>query len=224
VTCEEIRDLLPGYALGILDTDDSVAAEEHLAGCRDHDVELTELRATSFALELLRDHSEVSPALRESIVAIPAASSGPPAAPSRRWWIPAAAVIAVVAVFGAGWFANAYLEDTESPRTIELRYAYTLQGTDGELVRFSGFEGDDQVTVIMAGLERLEGGRLYRLWAIRGGEWLPIGQCNTNEEGGWAGDFAFALNPSDEVAVTIELPAADPQPRAEPILRSNASS
>ena len=87
---------------------------------------------------------------------------------------------------------------------------------------FSGIEGGDAVTVIMSGLDRLSGGELYRLWAVRDGEWLPIGQCNTNAEGGWVGDFVFSLNPTDELVVTVETLSADPQPRAEPILRSQS--
>jgi hypothetical protein len=139
-------------------------------------------------------------------------------------WLAAAAVVALFAVFGGGWLAHAAFDDeTDSPpAAIELRFAQALHGADGEFVRFSGIEGDDEVTVIMSGLERLSDGRLYRLWAVRDGEWLPIGQCNTDEEGGWVGEFVFSLSPTDDLVVTVEAPSADPQPRAEPILRSQS--
>jgi hypothetical protein len=224
VTCDEVRDLLPAYALGIVELDENEAVEAHLRDCRDHDAELVDLRATSFALELLREDIELPPGLHESIERIPTRDAGRGRSWRPRWWIATAAVVALFAIFGAGWLANSVLRDTEPSTSIELRYTYALQGSEGELVRLSGIEGDDEVTVIMSGLERLPEGRLYRLWAIRGGEWLRIGQCNTNEQGGWVGDFAFALNPGDELAVTIEAPSADPQPRGEPILSSSASS
>jgi hypothetical protein len=229
VTCEEIRELLPAYALGLLDADEIAAVEAHLAECREHDAELVDLRATGFALDLLRDDVEVSPGLAERVAGIPTAAPDPPVtlvappASKPRWWLAAAAVVALFAVFGGGWLAHAAFEDTDAPpAAIELRYALALHGADGEFVRFSGIEGDDEVTVVMSGLERLSGGQLYRLWAIRDGEWLPIGQCNTNAEGGWVGDFVFSLTPADQLVVTVEAPSADPQPRAEPILSSQS--
>ncbi len=230
MTCEEIGELLPAYALGLLDVDETAAVEVHLIECRDHDAELVDLRATGFALDLLSEDIEVSPELRERIGRIPTAATPDtpgtlvaPSASKPQWWLAAAAVVALFAVFGGGWLAHSAFDDADPPpASIELRYTYALHGADGELVRFSGIEGGDAVTVIMSGLERLSDGRLYRLWAIRDGEWVPIGQCNTNAEGGWVGDFVFSLAPTDELVVTIEAPSADPQPRAEPILRSQS--
>lgn len=229
MTCEEIRELLPAYALGLLDADENAAVEAHLLECREHDAELVDLRATGFALDLLSDDIEVSPGLAERVANIPTSSApvtlGTPPTSKPRWWLAAAAVAALFAVFGGGWLAHATFDDeadSPPPAAVELRYTYALHGAGSELVRFSGIEGDDTVTVIMSGLERLSDGQLYRLWAIRDGEWLPIGQCNTNAEGGWVGDFVFSLLPTDELVVTIEAPSADPQPRAEPILRSQS--
>ncbi len=225
MSCEEIRELLPAYALGLLDGEETGAVEAHLRDCRGHDAELVELRATSFALEMLDEDIAFSPALEAGVRRIAATPpGGRRIAATPRWWLAAAAVVALFAVFGGGWLSHAYFEDSDSPpaAVAEVRYAYALQGADGEFVSFTGLEGSDRVTVTMAGLERLTDGRLYRLWAIRDGQWVRIGQCNTNQQGGWVGDFAFSLGADEEVAVTIEVPSADPQPRGIPILRSSS--
>ncbi len=222
-----MRELLPAYALGLLDGEEQRAVERHLGECREHDGELAELRATSMALDLLRDDVAVPASLARRVSAVTAAEAGPA---SRRpwstpWWLTAAAVVALLAVFAGGWATHAVLDDGSPPAnapTSEVRYAYALQGAGGELVSFMGVEGSDKVTVRMAGLSRLPSGQLYRLWAVRDGQWVKIGQCNTNPQGGWLGDFAFALNSGEELAVTVESTSADPQAPGAPILRTRS--
>ncbi|MGE0229006.1 MAG: anti-sigma factor [Dehalococcoidia bacterium] len=228
MSCEELRDLLPAYALGILEPDEHAAVEAHLASCREHEADLVDLRATTLALDLLREEPAASPALHERIAAItpPRPSEGYAGAPSvlrPRWWLAAAAAVALLAVFASGWATHALLDGDGSPASVsEVRYAYALQGGGGEFVGFTGIEGAGTVTVTMAGLDRLPDDQRYRLWAIRDGQWLRIGQCNTNAQGGWRGDFDFALAAGEQLAVTIERTAADPQPPGDPILRTGS--
>lgn len=231
MTCDETRELLPAYALALLGGEEERAVEAHLDECPEHEAELLELRATTFALDLLREDEPAPARLRQRVRALTGAPSAGTAAPraltsrrSRRpWWLTAAAVVALVAVFAAGWAARSALDDGgTAPAASEVRYAYALQGANGEFVSFTGVEGSDKVTVKMAGLERLPGDQRYRLWAIRDGRWERIGQCNTNAQGGWVGDFAFALRAGEQLAVTIERTSADPQPPATPILRTNS--
>lgn len=233
MTCDETRELLPAYALALLDGEEEQAVEAHLDECPEHEAELLELRATTFALDLLREDEPAPARLRQRVRAVTGASGAPagttapralPSKPSRRpWWLAAAAVVTLIAVFAGGWAARSALDDGgAAPAASEVRYAYALQGANGEFVSFTGVEGSDKVTVKMAGLDRLPGDQRYRLWAIRDGRWERIGQCNTNAQGGWVGDFAFALRAGEELAVTIEATSADPQPPAAPILRTNS--
>jgi anti-sigma-K factor RskA len=227
MTCDEVRELLPAYALGLLEGDELEAVEAHLRAGREHDDELVELRATSFALDLLDEEPPYSPELREQIGRIastaatvePISSAEHRASSRARWWLPAAAVLALLVMFGAGWAAHATFDSSDTTRG---QYAYALQGTDGQYVSFMADEGSDHVSVTMAGLPRLTDGRLYRLWAIRDGEWVRIGQCNTDRQGGWVGDFAFSLQGDDQVAVTVETPSSDPQQHGTPILSSQS--
>jgi hypothetical protein len=259
MTCDEVRELLPAYALGLLEGDELEAVEAHLRAGREHDDELVELRATSFALEMLDEEAPYSAELPERIRGITAtASSGERGAPSLalpprgegieeilpprgavpehivplkrggagglrrsqpRWWLPAAAVFALLVMFGAGWAAHAMFDGRGST---PAQYSYALQGADGQYVSFTAADGSDQVSVTMAGLPRLTNGTRYRLWAIRDGQWMRIGQCNTDQDGGWVGDFTFSMQGDDRVAVTIEAPSADPQQHGTPILSSQS--
>jgi len=238
MTCDETREILPAYAISLLNPVEVRSVEEHLAECPEHEAELIELRATAFALDLLREDAPAPASLRRRVRALTASPSGDPSPrapsprapsalgsmpPRRPWWLAAAAVVALVAVFAAGWATHTLLDDGSSTLAPpEVRYAYALQGASGEFVSFTGVEGSDKVTVKMAGLARLGGDQRYRLWAIRDGRWERIGQCNTNAQGGWVGDFAFALRAGEQLAVTIEQTSADPQPPTDPILRTSS--
>ncbi|MFN8585766.1 MAG: anti-sigma factor [Dehalococcoidia bacterium] len=224
MTCDELLEVLPAYALGVLEPEEQAAAEAHLAECGEHDSELVELRATSLALDLLREDEPAPESLRARVAAIPAGHGAPRrVGASRHWWLAAAAVVALLAVFAAGWGTHAVLDGgggTSGVPASAVQYAYALQGANGEFVSFTGVEGASTVTVKMAGLSRLPSGQIYRLWAIRDGQWVKIGQCNTNAQGGWLGDFAFALNSGEALAVTVESTSADPQAPGAPILRT----
>ena len=79
MTCDEMRELLPGYALDALDLAETTDIELHLRDCREHDDELVGLRATGFALSLLDEEREPSAILRGRVLAVAARST--PAAP-----------------------------------------------------------------------------------------------------------------------------------------------
>ncbi|MEX2228954.1 MAG: anti-sigma factor [Dehalococcoidia bacterium] len=217
MTHEEIRDLLPGYALGALDGDEIAAVDDHLRDCREHDQELVELRATVLALGTLADEREPSAAFAAGLARL--AERGEAAAPRGRrgrrdWWRPAAAAAAiVVVVFAAGWLAGVRLG-------AEARYSYLVQAPGGAVLQFSGISGADTVTVWMDGFDRLPAEQRYQLWAIREGRWLTIGVCNTSADGRWRGDFVFTLATDEEIALTVEPAPGSDRPTADPVLRT----
>ncbi len=259
ITCDEARELLPGYAFDALEDDGREALEAHLGAGREHDAELVELRATVFALDTLADEREPSGALGARIASItraaPAvgaadaeaataadapgvgvAAAGPPgdavAAPLTgatarggrratrlRWALAAAAVVALVAVFAAGWAVGRGGRSGAAPL-----FAFSVEGGGGQLVRFSGVAGESPVSVTMAGLQRLDPEHAYELWAIRDGRWMRIGVCNTNAAGGWVGTFPFALRAGDDVALTIEPAGGSAAPSSTPILRRGSGA
>jgi anti-sigma-K factor RskA len=198
------------------------AVEAHLRAERDHDDELVELRATVFALDRYEAEAAPSPMLerrvRDAVEASPTAT-GPAPTSIRPLWSStglrvAAAAAVLLLVFGAGLIAGGVLSGSNGEAL-----AFVLQGDDGAFMEVRGSTGDNSVTVTMAGLERLASNS-YQVWAIRDGEWVSIGVCNTNERGIWVGDFSYELKGDEEVALTIEAQGGSDGAHAEPILRS----
>ena len=77
MTCEEIRDLIPGYVLNALEPSEMDRVDEHLLTCREHDEELVDLRATGMSLALLDEAAQPSPHLRDRV----RAAAGPTSVP-----------------------------------------------------------------------------------------------------------------------------------------------
>ena len=216
-----MRELLPAYVLGTLDTDELDVVEAHLQAGREHDDELVELRATVPALDRFADEQVLSGA--PAVDALK--SSNPPTevlwtksvsrlGASPVWQMVAAAVV-LLAIFAAGWLFGQFTGDSKGREV-----SYLLQGANGEVVALSGVTSEESVVVTMSGFERLSVDRVYQFWAIREGRWLPIGSCNTNPEGRWKGDFAFQIRSGEEIALTIEPAGESQKPTSEPILRS----
>ena len=53
---------------------------------------------------------------------------------------------------------------------------------------------------------------------MRDGRWLSIGTFNANAAGGWQGDFDFALQSGDEIAVTVESAGGSERPTSDPLM------
>jgi anti-sigma-K factor RskA len=209
MNCDEARELLPAYALGALDAEELSAVEAHLRTCREHDGELIDLRATVFALDSLGGEVELGAG------ATPARSHPEPAVRTGGMpvWQMAVAAALLLAVFGAGWLASDLVRSGSSEDV-----SIFLRGAEGQVVDIYGSDSEESVTVGMKGFVRLTDGTAYQLWAIRDGQWLRIGVCNVDEEGGWWGDFAFSIRSGEQVALTIEPQGGSISPTSEPIL------
>ncbi len=95
-----------------------------------------------------------------------------------------------------------------------------VQGAAGRYLVLDGSSSAETVTVTMAGFDRLSDEQAYQLWAIRDGEWQPIGNCNTNPQGWWRGDFVFTVQAGEQVAVTVEPTGGSSTPTSERIFIS----
>ena len=73
LTCEEIRDLAPGFVLGALEPEEVEAVREHLAGCSEAHAEYAELGAVASGLALAVEPREPSAGLKDRILAAAAA-------------------------------------------------------------------------------------------------------------------------------------------------------
>lgn len=245
MTCDEVQDLLPGYALEALDADEMDEIDAHLMECREHDEDLVELRATQMAMALLDESTRTPTHLRTRVLAAAGPTPLPLAPiddldepfedegdldreplllpqPPRRgipWWAAGgAAAVLAISMFGAGWYVGVRATPPEVQQTV--RYSYEMRSPTGQLVQFAGIEGTERVTVTMQRIETAPEGRQYQVWAIRDGKWISLGACNTNGSGWWRGDFQFKLQHGEEVALTVEPSGGSPKPSTPPLIRS----
>lgn len=105
MSCVEVRELLPEFAVGVLPEDERVDVERHLqwcAGCRKEAGELGSAAATfAFALPQV----PVPTGLSDRVVGRIQRAAGAPGTPRRLRTAAAASVAALVAVAGLGWGA-----------------------------------------------------------------------------------------------------------------------
>jgi hypothetical protein len=250
MTCDEVRDLLPGYVLDALDSHETEDVETHLSSCREHDEELVDLRATGMALALL-DDAPPSAQLRDRVRAVPGPmalyafadgeddmlddladediedderGASAPAARSRFTPFSGNAwwLMSAAAAIALVMFGAGWYTGTRTAPAAQqaVRYSYEMRSPTGQLVKFAGIEGSERVTVTMDGLQAQPEGRQYQVWAIRDGKWVSLGSCNTNARGWWRGDFEFTLKSGEEVALTVEPAGGSPKPSTPAILRT----
>jgi anti-sigma-K factor RskA len=223
MNCAEVNELLPAYVLGALEQDEVEALEAHLVSGNEHDDDLVELRATVFAMDRFADERSVD------VVSTSAPARDERKVSQRRWglsttwlalpqaWRVALAAVVLLALFGGGWLGGR-LTGEQAAQEVTLN----VQGSGGQILSLNGETSEDHVTVMMAGLQRLPSDQVYQLWAVRGEEWVRIGTCNTNAEGGWKGDFPFQVQSGERIALTVEPAGGSERPTSEPLLISNS--
>ncbi len=222
MNCDAVDELLAAYALDAVDDDERAAIEAHLASCDRHE-DVGELLATAGGLALLAEEREPSLALGPRVLAS-AHPDGDPGAtrvagmgrtarvlPFR--WLGAAAAAAVLVAAGLG--AGALLFPGNEASIVQV-----VRSTEGALIRAEATPGESPVKVTLDGLRRRPSGEGYQVWAVRDSAWVSVGVCNTNENGWWEGDFDFALEDGDLLAVTVEPAGGSERPTGEVVLSS----
>jgi Putative zinc-finger len=105
LTCLEVRDLLPEFAVGVLEDEERARVERHLAwcaGCRKESSDLGTAAATvGFALA----PAPMPVGLRDRVVGRVKRAAGAPGTPRRLRAVAASIVAAFIAVSGLGWGA-----------------------------------------------------------------------------------------------------------------------
>jgi anti-sigma-K factor RskA len=167
---EEFAELLPGLALGSLDSAEERELREHLARCAECRTELASLRSLVGELALSLPSSPPPAGLEERIM-----SALPPAQrrhQSRKRRLPLmAAAMALIAVLGAGnivqWQHGRGAAAPRNPRTL---VTLTLEGRGSETFGTMVLDPDDSEGVLaVRGLSILDPARTYQLWLVKGG-------------------------------------------------------
>ena len=225
MNCDEVRELAGAYALDALPEEERQQVDEHLRSCDLHD-ELAALRATALGLAVAAPEREPPAELLARIIAaalaperseqrfsdVPTSGRRSPLPWLRRHAL-AAALAALVVVLGA-W--NVALQFGDSGGTETFVHLYRAE--NGLWLRVETQLGEPHAGVALGGLERLPADQTYQLWAVRDGRWLSVGTFNANVEGRWQGDFDFALQSGDEIAVTVESAGGSERPTSDPLM------
>ncbi len=219
MNCDEVRDLIAAYSLGAATPEERRAVEEHLESCDLHE-EMVEIQATALGLALAAPEMEPPATLRGRIMQ--AAEDGAITARPRRMprWLAGgysiAAVLAIAVIGLAAWNVVLQVDDGGS----DENFVHFYREGDGDWLRIETVLGQPHATVSLGGLDQLDPGLEYQLWAVRGEQEISLGVFNTNAEGRWGGEFEFAFFSGDRVSITIEQAGGSDKPTTEAVVNT----
>lgn len=241
---EEILALIPAYALGSLDTEDTSMVNRHLPACEACQAELDAYTTVVDVLPLAAPDSQPSAALKGRLMArIKAAPAAAPAAAARApetgpgWiqqmsqafqnlftgpsWRPAVLLIVLVLALGniIQW-QQANAPDPNSWRRVRL--AGTEAAPDASGIIYISADGRNG-TVIVDGLPHLGPEQQYQLWLIQDGQ-RTSGAVFSVDENGYRGTQIESPRPLQEYGtfgITIEPAGGSPSPTGQRVLGYN---
>ena len=168
VRCDDVRDDLDAYALGVLDRDDARRFDEHVAACPDCRRLLDEARESAAALALSVPMTSAGPAVRARVLDRAAVADVSPIAEPRRmstsrqmpnrgtpnrWWLAAAAVLVAALAGVSAWAADTqrridHLErDNESVRASATAQAGDLAAAQAALADVTASNASVEATL-----------------------------------------------------------------------------
>jgi anti-sigma-K factor RskA len=223
------RDDLAAYALGALEDSEAQAIEEHLAACRECARYLAGLRPGVDALATSVPQLEPPPALRDRLVAtvrgearrIEAASVE--SAPSRRGQVrwraliarPAVAVGAAAILVAAAAIGYAVHGGGSASRSVvSMR---PMPGARGVSVTASLMQVDGTGMLRVHHAPALRAGRVYEVWAQRGGRMRPESTFVPRRDGS-AMAAVPNLSEASAVFVTVEPRGGSAHPTSSPLI------
>jgi anti-sigma-K factor RskA len=182
-----MQDLLPGYALGILDEEEKDALRDHLADCASCRTELASFQEVTGRLAAAAPHRDVPAGLERRIMTRVEALS--PSAPRRRNpWPALTAMAAMLAVaLGVGNLLQWTGILQPSVRGMQTRLTTALlSGTADARDAYGTIvldPLDNKGVLAVTGLHGLDKQHQYQLWLIRDGERRSGGVFSPDSEG-----------------------------------------
>jgi anti-sigma-K factor RskA len=198
--CDAVRELIPDYAFGLTNSEETRLVEANLAYCPEAADQLADFRRIQAEMRAGVPQIEPPPQLIERLMA--AIEAPVPAKQHRRprihrlWWAVAAAVIALI-VTNVYWLKqvadltqrqkelaaqpNAFvLASTANLRWVRL--PPSQQNTDASA--FMMWNAESEIGLLYArGFPTLEAGKTYQLWLTRGDEKVSAGTFRVDADG-----------------------------------------
>lgn len=227
MNCDDVRALLPAYALGALTAEESEDVRAHLEGCALHP-ELAELLGTIEALPATTEALAPPPELRARVLALaerPASAQGGAVVPTpiplgdRRRRGPLSLLPWAIAAAFALLALASFLVPRSAPNgepTLVRREGTAAAG----LARASlTVESSSQLVVFeVSALAPPPPGREYQLWVVRGQTPASLGVFVPSSDGTASVVARAALGPGEVVAITVEPTGGSPAPTTQPFL------
>lgn len=227
---DEIRELLPAFAVGAVAEDEGAEITRHVAGCAECTDRLKGYEAAGDALALSVEPVDLPAGFVERILAEAGAAGRSHPAPARRSWLPwaIAGAALVVATLVATVGVDIATRDAERKRdAIALLVSgrgVALRGEEGVIGRVVPSGSGSRLAV--AGMGSAPQGEIYQLWFMRG-EGCPSTDCEVvsagtfdTEEGIALVELELDVGDFDEVAVTSEQGDGSDAPTEEPSIYS----
>ncbi len=213
ISCEEVQDLLPAYALGVLDAGEAALVEMHLPLCPACIAEQVRFEAVTGALAAPLPPVSPAPALRTSLLdrAAQLRPETPPVAtpakvipisrPRRidwRAWVAAAAAVLLLLGGGLGYWVREVMNDRDQAQsTVAMLTEFMAPGsTTVDLPALAGTDwGDKQgvsklmkdpagnMIVAVANCPPSASNRVYKVWIAVGDQRTVLGDLTIGADG-----------------------------------------
>ena len=232
---EHMFELIPAYALGILDEVETRQVSDHIQACESCRAELGAYRAVVDELPLAAMETQPPPQLKAKIMSQVAKPHPAEPQPKASWWqqvsqrlafkSPAWGMVslALIVLLGvSNLFLWQQLNGIQDPAqntlaTVPLAGSEVNPGATGLLVISRDGEHG---TLVVDGLPSLDDSRQYQLWLIRDGQRTSGGVFSADAEG-YSSLWIYAPDPLisyDSFGVTIEPAGGSPVPTGERVL------
>ncbi len=233
------RELLPAYALGVLDDDERLLVETELATSPDLRVELQQHEGVVDELNSSHEPGSPSPELKQRILRSAGSSGAAQPVPIRRNMFPRALVAAAAVLILVMGGAIAVLADQVREREQEisdLQAASSRPSTDfTQPLVWSNISAVHNGTEVSGYFCRTEDGnvgwiiiegmhtdndRVLQLWLVDDDRIVSGGMFATDEEGRGFGVVRVSapVHSFEQIWITAEPPQGSPQPTSDPDL------
>lgn len=201
--CDAIRELIPNYAFGLTDSEETRLVESNLASCPEAADQLADFRRIQAEMRVGVPQVEPPPQLAERLMAAIAtpAKVEKPHRPHihRLWWAVAAAVIALIItnvywlnrVNGLSEREKALAAQITQPNSFVLASTANLRWVrlppsqqNADTSAFMMWNAESEIGLLYArGFPKLEAGKTYQLWLTRGEEKVSAGTFRVDADG-----------------------------------------
>ena len=219
------HDDLTLYLVGELSPEDHDAFERHLAGCAECQAELVEMSPALDALAV--DVAETPPAgLRDAVLSgVAHTPQVRPLRPARRGWLlSAAAVLALVVIFGGVLTSRDPVDAIlASPDAVTIAVSPT-DAYDGAAAIEAVYDSDGGLALIGSDLATADAELTYQAWVIGADGPAPAGLFQPDADGAVRVALDIRYETGDLIGVTVEPSGGSPAPTGEILFLSDTES